>query len=197
MRISLHGVVFPLLLLGSLAGCGKGPQDSPEAAYYAMWNAMQSEDWATACSYWSSDSVDIMAATMVMSANGQRMMSAFSSDSKAALEEVDAVFAKHGVDQIQVTLSLDKEAMREMVTPIKDRAQFVADMIAANPATYRPAVYPQKPRIEDVRITEDIATATLVGADGEETPIDFKKEAAGWKVVIMEPLLDSMPPFLR
>jgi hypothetical protein len=127
---------------------------------------------------------------------------------KAGLAKIDAVMTKHGVtekaleemgqanplagaltggsDAADQNPEQAIEGVRAMAKPIEDRRTFVADMIGAmeelgNDQAENP-VEEFAGELKDVQIDGEEATATILKADAEESPIGFKKTDHGWRI---------------
>jgi len=197
------------LICLTAVGCGGG-HDSPQAAFDAMKAAADKKDWKGLCQCMTPDSRDAMAGGMVVAGTVMKATGVFAmmgggekaEETKAALERIDEVLKKHGVDED--ALEKVRETMRgsepkdpgnnfavlkEFAALIEDKPTFIGDMFVAleemnpgeSPMSFRNAT------LRDVKIDGDTATGTnarTVKGTKKNEPINFKKIDGGWLVDI-------------
>ena len=198
-------------------GCGGGGYDSPQAAFDAMKAAGEKKDWKGFCECMTPDSQDAMAGGMVVAGTMMKAMGGFAmmgrgeqaEKTKAALEKIDEVLKKHGLDEKAMKKVQEKmqgaepkgpnkrlAMLKELAAPIKDKPTFIGDMFAAleemNPGESTMSF--ENATLKDVKIDGDTATGTIAKTDKGmkmDEPINFKKIDGGWLVDIP---VDEMRP---
>lgn len=181
-------------------GCGGGGAATPEEAFKNAQAAVEKEDWKTFCGTMTAESQDVFAGGMAM---GGMMMQAFAGlggeEGAAEAKKIGEVLAKHGITEEfgkkiedDETIKGPEEAMKKMLEPVKDKPQFVADMMAAFKGMK--GMKDQNPvnktaTLKDVKIDGDTAKATIEATiDGKtsSSPIAFKKVDGKWLMDLTE-----------
>lgn len=194
----------PVALVGCGGGGGAGgaaaaTYDTPQAVFDAAKAASEKNDYKTVVGLMTSDTVDNMAAGMVMVGamiKGFGEMEGADEKGKKAAATVSKVFEKHGLTEDMMKEKEGEEppenpedAKAEMLKMVKDRAGFAADMLAAMAESEGEAMLTADAKLTDVKIDGDKATGKIsMTKDGEEDskPIEFRKEGGGWKIHIDE-----------
>jgi len=184
---------------------GKAAQhETPEAVFQAAQMAMNEKDFGGFCNCLTPDARDSFAGSMVMMAMMTKAFAGMAAtegeDAKKKADEalagIDQVLAKHGLSEEQLKAMDEsggeqdpREAMKQLVTPIKDKGAFVGDMMAAFEALGEGG--PGGPaevfngNLVGLKIDGDSATATIEGKkDGQDMskPIAFKRVDNGWLI---------------
>lgn len=195
-RLLALACVLPVALCGCTKESSATAYATPEAAFDGVKKAFEKEDWPALCQCLTEDSVDVMAAGLVMAGS---MMEAFAAmggeDGAAAAKQVKEVLKKHGVESDALKKMGEQnadmepaEAMKKVVEPIQDRPAFIGDMFAAmkamkgDQAAAPPQLQPAA-KLVDMKIEGDAATGSIE-VEGEKKPIAFKKVNGGWLVDI-------------
>jgi hypothetical protein len=183
-------------------GCGNGKVegnaggDTPEETFKTATAAFEKEDWKTFCDCMTPESKDTMAvgmATVGMMIQGFAALGGDEADKETA--KIKETLAKHGLTE-DFFKELEKKeqpndeaaAMKMMLEPVKDRGQFVADMMGAMQAMgdKGPQAGPSMPKdaeLKDVKIDGDSAKGSIeFERDGKQQsePIAFKKIDGKW-----------------
>jgi hypothetical protein len=163
-------------------GCGGGDEkkegnaggDTPEATFKTATTAFEKEDWKTFCDCMTPESKDTMAvgmATVGMMMQGFAALGGEEADKENA--KLKETLAKHGLTEAFFKGLEEKEepkdeaaAMKMLLEPVKDRGQFVADMIGTMQAMgdKGPQAGPPIPKdakLADVKIDGDTAKGTV------------------------------------
>ena len=209
-RTSFVAASLAALICLTAVGCGGGGHDSPQAAFDAMKAAGDKKDWKGLCECMTPDSRDAMAGGMVVAGTVMKAMGVFAmmgggeqaEKTKAALERIDEVLKKHGVDEdamkkVQETMqgaepkdpTNNLAVLKELAALIEDKPTFIGDMFTVleemnpgeSPMSFGNAA------LKDVKIDGDTATGTIaktVKGTKKNDPINFKKIDGGWLVDI-------------
>ncbi len=175
---------------------------TPQETFDAAVAATKKEDWKGLCGLMTKDSQDMMAGGVAM--GGMMMQAVFElggEDEQAAAKKVMAALQKHGLTEKFMkeleddeSIESPEEGMKKIVTPIKNRPQFIADMMAAfkgakgfdvddNPLAGG--------TLKNLKIDGDSAKGTIeFERDGEKKsePVAFKKVGGKWLMDITESL---------
>jgi hypothetical protein len=202
-------VAGSLLLLGglSLAVAGGGTTyRTPQEVFKAAKKALQREDWKGFCATLTDDSRDTLAgglALMPLMAKGFAKLAGEDKEKEilAKLKPLEDVMTRHGLTEAVLNKmkeekkepGKDPEAIRrglkKLVSPIKDRSAFIAEMVAAmkkiDEKKADTAPLPRDAQLKDLKITGDKAKANVVSMrDGKEKsdPIEFRRINGSWKI---------------
>lgn len=154
---------------------------SPQAAFDAMSDALAAGDWRRATGCMTDESQEMMAGGLLLIGG---LVSAFGGEESAGLT---AVMQRHGIDPEEGP-DIDENGAFDL--PIRDKPQFIADMLAAMEATGEnidegPIAWAESSELADLVMDGDTATATVVSMteDGEERePIEFRRSDGAWLV---------------
>ncbi len=169
---------------------------SPEDAFKAVKAAGEKNDYKAACESLTPESRDMLGGGLVLAG----MFASFGPDGKPVKDAME----KHGLTE-EVMKGSDGapptdpiEGMKQMLAPVKDRNQFVADMataIASVPGGKAPPPFPADAELKDLKVDGDAATATvdytLKGAKTSD-PVTFKKADGKWLIDISAILMKQM-----
>ena len=210
---ALSLAVLAVLTAGSDAGGGKKVYKSPQDVFDAAKAALDKKDIKAFAGCLTEDSRDQFAGGMMFVS---LMMKGFTEqfgkdEDKAKLKELNEILSKHGITE-EFIKSLPKpeitpkdkkpdreeltKAMRKLLTPVKDRSAFIADMIGFLDRTSKKSgggfneQIGANPMLKDVKIEGDTAKGVIVATrDGKEvrTPVEFKREGGGWKIDLPMP----------
>jgi hypothetical protein len=205
------GIVAGIALLGGVAVAlwmFLGAARSPEAVFEKARAAAEQQDWEGFCECLTPESRDqiagMMAVNTVMIQGFSRMAALAGPERAREAEEkfkpLMDVLSKHGLDEETVKKMnpqgplrpgrADPERLQQLLAPISDRNQFVADMIRALQSVDSRAQstpFDADVRLEELTITDDTATGSLVRLkDGTEkrTRIDFQRQGGSWKIAL-------------
>jgi len=199
------------LVVAPVIGCGGGGYDSPDAVFNAATDFAKKENWQGFADTLTTESQEAMAGGLAMAGLFMKAFAGFGGASKdektkSAFEDMDKVLSKHGLsEEAMKKMGGEKkkdmspqEAMAKIAEPIKDKPQFIADMMGV-----LTKIDPEKQKVplnEDAKLTDlkvdgDTAKGTVVTKkDGKEQkqPIAFKKTSSGWKIDIMPMMATAM-----
>lgn len=208
-----------LALLPAVVGCGGSAFSTPEACFQSMQRAGHNKDVAGMMQCVTDESQAILSGGLVMMGSAMKMMGGFAAmggeqaegqaaELKKLAEEVDGVLTKHGVTEEALESAApslqstpDSTAIRKLSDAIGDKPRFIADMFAVLQKSQQGSEFSKEfedqiaGSLKDVKIEGDSATATIVTASGE-SPVEFRKTAAGWKLHIDLPTMGpgAAPP---
>lgn len=203
--------------IGALAAVGVvlwiflGSGRSPEAVFESAKTAAEKQDWEGFCECLTPESRDQIAGMLLMGAMVARGFSGMAAlggpDTVREVEEkfkpLADVLDKHGMDE-ETMKSLrsegpirpgatNQEKLNRVLAPIKDRNQFVADMIVAMQSMGnrdQSTPFQSDATLEDLEVTGDTATGFIVqtrsGTQKRER-IDFKRINGSWKIALPTP----------
>lgn len=174
--------------------------DTPEATFDLAVKAAEDKDWKTVIVLMTDESQETFAGGVAF---GGMMMQGFAkADPDGGLEtakKIEEALAKHGLDKAflkqlegDATLKDPEAAMKKLVVPIKDRGQFVADMMEAFTGIKgfkNESPVSRGARLKDLATEGDAAKATIeYQQDGQErtAPVAFKKIDGKWRMDMTE-----------
>jgi hypothetical protein len=202
---SVAGTVLLLAALSVAVAGGGATYRTPEEVFEAAKKAIAREDWKGFCATLTDDSRDMLAGGLAMMPLMAKGFAKFAGEEKekeilAKLKPLTEVLNKHGLTEETLNkmkdekpAGLDPEAIRKglkrLVSPIKDRCAFVAEMAAAlkkmGGKKDQGAPLPKDAELKDLKIEGDKAKGVVVSkADDKEKrdPIEFRKVGGGWKI---------------
>jgi hypothetical protein len=205
----LAGVVACVLVLWG-AWFAVGLIRSPQAVFETAKSAAEREDWETFCGCLTPESRDQMAGMLVVVAAMMRGFGGLAAlggpekaqAAQAKIKPIVDVLDKHGLDEATLKSmrptpmqvgQTPPDQLQRVLAPIKDRSQFIADMINAMKQFGAPQ--DSKPlqsdaRLENVVIDGDAATGTVVQTrNGVERrdEMRFKRIGVSWKIDLGTP----------
>src|SRR5262245_6826842 len=196
-----RGVLIMPVLAAALVlpACkSKTTYDSPQAVFDAAAAASAKQDWAGFMNCLTDESQDKFTFSLAVGAISYKFFASMDREKGAeAAKAIDEALKKHGVneadlpdlgkDMFKMSAPQDeREMMRKVLGPIKDKPAFVADIIAAMKKLVNKE--PQQKfagTLTNVKIEGDNATATVVRkTPNKETqgPMAFRKVGGGWKI---------------
>ncbi len=207
---ALAGVAL-LIVVGVFAWSFLFAHRSPEAVFQTAKTATENQDWEKFCDCLTPESQDNLAGMLVYGAMMVRSMSGMAAmagpdkarEAEEKMKPVMAVLERHGLDEQTLKESQAEtqravggnrqEMIQKLVSPIKDRGKFVADMINAMREMGQQenaTPFQSDARLEDVKIDGDSATGQIVQTkNGVERKdgIRFQKISGRWKIDLGNP----------
>jgi hypothetical protein len=206
--MSKQSVAGGLLLLAGLTVAVAGDRQpvyrTPQEVFEAAKKALQKEDMKGFCATLTDDSRDAFAGVMVLMPMMVKGFAKFAPEDKqkellAKLKPLEDVMTKHGLTEEALNKMKGekpagkgpeamKQALKQLVAPVKDRCAFIAEMVAAFKKVdgkAKEGPIDIKGELKDVMIDGDKAKGVIVGTkDGKEKrdPIEFRKIAGSWKI---------------
>ena len=199
-------VICVLAVAATFLGCGGEPKQqgqdqkfaTPEATFQTAKQAVGNGDLETFCQCFTDEGLSLMAGSMRMMTGMIHFIG-----SQEGADEQSAKLAQ-GIDQInreyvnsdppQVNLNMNAPeaeimaGVRKMAEPIKDRAAYLGAVFKLM-LDNAPADMPQPmadAKLQDVQITDNTATATILGTvlmpGKNDTPITFRQVDQAWKI---------------
>lgn len=174
-----------LFLIALISGCGgcSSKHGSPEAAFEAMQDAAQEEDWETAVEQMTDHSQKVLARVM---------LSALDKAGPENKDEVESLLKRH-------RRASDETAPKMDVESIKDKPAFLAEAIALLKKLGEegsPTFGSPSDTLEELKIDGNSATAVIV-TDTFRTPIEFRHVDGGWLLHISHAPRPRRPPATR
>lgn len=185
--------------------------DTPEETFKLATAALAKEDWKSFSLTMTQESQNMMAGGMAMAG---MVLQAFGSLGGEEIAEqaksLQKVLDKHGLDEAFLKKVQDdgaiqspEEGMKKLVAPIKNRPQFIADMMAAMKSMKGfkdTGPLDKDAKLVDVKIDGERAKAKIEfvqGGQKKSEPIAFKKVSGKWLMDITEAMkaaLGGPPP---
>jgi hypothetical protein len=189
---------------GAGGGGAAAKSATPEDAFASMKAAAMNKDWKAFCQMLTPKSQDEMAGAMVMTAGLMKMFSAIPSGEggeegqggegaaamKEAIQKIDALFAKHGIDEAKLS-NIDPSAagadagLGSLAAAVQDKPSFIGEVMAlmesmpnkqgGGPPDFGSAT------LTDVKIEGDSAQGKIT-LEGKEEAIHFKKIDGVWRI---------------
>ncbi|MEX2186434.1 MAG: hypothetical protein WD875_06560 [Pirellulales bacterium] len=172
---------------------------TPEETFKMAAAAVEKSDWKRFSLSMTAESQEMMAGSMAM---GGMMMQAFAElgdQDAAAAKKMKQTLQKHGLtDEFFKKLDEggqpknEQEAMKLVLKPVKNRPQFIADMMAAMKSMKGfedESPFNKNSALKDVKIDGDSSKGTIeYERDGEKKtdPVAFKKVGDKWLMDITE-----------
>jgi hypothetical protein len=186
------------------APAAMGGGATPEATFKQAQAAAEKDDWKGLLGNMTVESQEMFAGSMAMVGV---MMQAFAGlggeEGAAAAKDIKKALDKHGLtdgvlEKLEGEAGMDPEkAIKALVKPVKDRGQFVADMMVA---MKKMKGFKDKTPISkdatlmDLKTTGDTAKGTIeFTQEGEKKtePIAFKKVKGKWYMDITEAMKEA------
>lgn len=207
------------LMIGSTRDSARAQESkkslsTPQETFHAAQIALKKEDLVALCDCMTDDSrdllggglaVNVMIAKKILGTGG-------SEDDQRLMKKIDEVLAKHGLFEKNLR-QLDPVALAFLtadlpgrlkaagivLTPVKDRNSFVADLVAAlqKKGTSVGGLGKGSSELTDLVISGDTAKAVVVNkVDSKETrnPIVFHKVGGAWKIDMTAELNKTFSP---
>ncbi len=189
-------VATGLLTLANGCGSSSGGGATPEETFKTAKTALEKEDWKGLCDCMTKESQDMMAGGVAMVGVMMQAFASFGGDEGVKeAEKIKETLDKHGLTEDFLKKLEEKDepedpmaAMKIVLEPVKDRPQFIADMIAAlqsmsDKDKYEESPIPKDVALKDVKIDGDSATGTVEferKGKKESDEIAFKKVDGKW-----------------
>ena len=205
-----RGVLIVPVLVAALVlpACkSKKTYGSPQAVFDAAAAAAAKQDWAAFMNCLTDESQDKFTFTLAVSANFIKSIASMDKEKGAEVAKaIDEAMKKHGVNEANLPKAMfnksapqdEREMMRKVVGPIKDKPVFVGEVMAAVKKLVNKE--PQQEfagTLTNVKIEGDEATATVVRkTPNKETqePMAFRKVGGGWKIELFGMPMGGMGP---
>ncbi len=169
---------------------------TPQDAFNTMKTAFKNKDWKAACSCLTPDSVDTMAASMIVAGSFMKAFGGMTPDGKEAPEmkgfgtKIDALFTKYGIDESKLPKpdpAAGEPDMKALANIVKDKPAFIGEMMTLLDSMPKDAggSFPdfESAKISDVKVDGDKAQGKIT-MDGKDDTIDFQKIDGSWKIVM-------------
>lgn len=204
-RIPLLGAILAVAMTSLVFAADEKPKAvtyaSPDAVFKAMGKAMEKDDYKTFSACLSTESLEALSGGMAVGGVFQvEFAKALDKSGKTLkkLEPIVAVLKKHGLTESVVKKMMEKmpkakpkdkaeemKLLREFSKPLKDKAGFLADYLAAmkkvEPGKGKLMAEVKDMKLENVKIDGNKATGS-VGEKDKKTEFTFVKEGGSWKV---------------
>jgi hypothetical protein len=209
-------VALGMTLTGCSRGTNQTPPEGPDAAkqavnktpqeaFDAAKKAVARDDWKGFCATLTDDSRDTLAVGMVMMPLMLKGFAEFAPPEQrkavlAKFKPLDDVMTKHGLTEAALAGLKDtkpagkdpeamKEAFKKLLTPVKDRSAFVAEMFAAlkqmDPKQAGQGPLSTDAELKDVSTDGDNAKGMIVtkkGGQEKREPVAFRRVDGSWKI---------------
>jgi hypothetical protein len=208
MSMKRMGVGLVVLSLACVvfSGCGKGSEDKgPREVFDKAQDAVKKEDWKGLMATLTRESRQALTGGMVVGLVGLKQQAKMGGGAKVNIADVDAILAKHGVDEKAARENMMKLAFGRkpdaaaIIDLSKSSAAFVADgpPFVADALQYLtktgavPLDFGGDSKLEDLKIDGDKAQGRIM-EKGNYIMVPFAKEDGAWKMDIIPMLMAGM-----
>jgi hypothetical protein len=196
--VAVVALVAALLVLSGDARGQEKKYDTPQAVFDAFKTAIANNDWKAVYHTVTPESGNALVAGLIV--QGYQVQAFAAKDKTGKLAELakpfEKAFARHSLSQEVIEKALKaigkpktteegQTALLKVAGLVKDRGAFLGDVMPLLTKGKKDLATAAKATLEDVKITGDKATGTVVtsvGGKDKREPLAFKKVGGGWRV---------------